>query len=134
MLDAVTDRLLTPYGLRTLSPGDPRYVGWYAGDAIHRDAAYHQGTVWPWLLGPYFDAYGRVYNNLPQMRERLRAFAKHLEMAGLGAISEIFDGDAPHSPQGSIVQATSVGEVLRIWRAAHAAGDGQEPPSAPAGR
>lgn len=134
VLDAVTDHLLTPYGLRTLSPGDPRYVGWYAGDALHRDGAYHQGTVWPWLLGPYLDACWRVYRNRQTLVERLQAFAKHLSRAGLGTISEIFDGDAPHSPQGSIADAASVGEVLRLWRAAQAPIDDGEPPVDGAGR
>jgi predicted glycogen debranching enzyme len=128
VLDAVTDHLLTPYGLRTLSPGDPHYVGWYAGDAIHRDGAYHQGTVWPWLLGPYLDACWRVYGNRRTLAERLQAFANHLGRAGLGTISEIFDGDPPHSPQGGIADAASVGEVLRLWRAVRAPADDEAPP------
>jgi glycogen debranching enzyme len=122
VLDAVTDHLVTPYGLRSLSPADPHYVGWYAGDVGHRDSAYHQGTVWPWLLGPYVDAYIRVYGSYDSGRARLEALRKHLSVAGLGSISEIFDGDAPHSPQGCIAHAASVGEVLRIWRAAREAG------------
>jgi predicted glycogen debranching enzyme len=126
VLDTVTDHLLTPFGLRTLSPGDRHYAGWYAGNAAHRDAAYHHGTVWPWLLGPYFDAYERVYGNRRAVRERLTAFKKHLSTAGLGTISEIFDGDAPHSPQGSSAQAVNVGEVLRVWHAVRKAGAGEQ--------
>jgi predicted glycogen debranching enzyme len=121
VLDAVTDHLVTPYGLRSLSPGDPHYVGWYAGDLSHRASAYHQGTVWPWLLGPYVEAYVRVYGSYRGGRVRLETLHKHLVVAGLGTISEIFDGDAPHSPQGCIAHAASVGEVLRIWRAAQQA-------------
>ena len=116
VLDTVTDHLLTPVGLRTLTPGDPRYIGWYAGDAIHRDSAYHQGTVVPWLIGPYLDAYLLVYRDRSTARERLLGFEKTMNVAGLGSISEIFDGDAPHSPQGCVAQATAVAEALRLWR------------------
>lgn len=115
VLDAVTDHLLTPFGLRTLSPIDPAYVGWYAGDTLHRDRAYYHGTIWPWLLGPYCDAHFRVYKHYGTLRDQLQAFERHLRSAGLGFISELFDADAPYSPQGCIAQAASVGEVLRVW-------------------
>ena len=125
VLDTVTDHLLTPFGLRTLSPADPRYMGWYAGDPRHRELARHQGTVAPWLLGPYGDAYERVYHDRAALRQRLKVFEKVLRVAGLGTISELFDGDAPHSPQGCIAGAAEVGEVLRLWRLTHEPADSE---------
>jgi predicted glycogen debranching enzyme len=119
VVDAVTDHLLTPFGLRTLSPADRHYVGWYAGNALHRDGAYHQGTVWPWLLGPFHDACQRVYPGERLLQPQLVALRRHLDQAGVGSISEIFDGDAPHSPQGSIADVAAVGEVFRVWQAIH---------------
>ncbi len=119
VVDVVEWELLTPYGLRTLSPRDPNYKGRYSGDQRSRDSAYHQGTVWPWLLGPFLTAYLKVHANDPQVRERadrfLDAIRSHLWQAGLGQISEIFDGDAPHHPDGCIAQAWSVAEILRIY-------------------
>jgi predicted glycogen debranching enzyme len=113
----VERELLTPFGLRTLSPGDPSYIGHYQGGQQSRDAAYHQGTVWPWLLGPFVSAYVRVNSGAPEARERagqmLRDLEPHLSEAGLGQISEIFEGDAPHRPCGCFAQAWSVAEVLR---------------------
>lgn len=110
--------LLTPFGLRTLSPEDSRYVGRYEGSPEVRDAAYHQGTVWPWLLGPFITAYLRVHHksseSMQQAREWLRNMESDLCDAGLGQISEIFDGDPPHRPRGCIAQAWSVGEILRV--------------------
>jgi len=114
-LRAVERELLTPYGLRTLSPQDPRYHGRYQGDWPSRDAAYHQGTAWPWLLGPFVMAYYRLYGQRAKALEFLSAFEDHLKEAGVGTISEIFDGDPPHYPRGCIAQAWSVGEVLRAW-------------------
>ena len=116
---AVVERdLLTPYGLRTLSPSDPRYRGRYEGDQMQRDSAYHQGTVWPWLLGPFITAYVKTHG--PASREKARGwlshFQTHLSEAGLGSVSEIFDGDAPHAPRGCIAQAWSVAELLRASR------------------
>ena len=115
VVNRVERDLLTPYGLRTLATTDPRYRGRYEGDQRSRDAAYHQGTVWPWLLGPFFTAYMKV--NGPQSRARiaqwLTPFREHLRTAGLGQISEIFDGDPPHHPRGCIAQAWSVAEILR---------------------
>ncbi|PYQ21557.1 MAG: glycogen debranching protein [Acidobacteria bacterium] len=125
VLDAVRRHLLTPVGLRTLSPEHPAYRGRYAGGPAERDAAYHQGTVWPFLAGAYFDAVTRVHGEAgkAEAREWLDGFAAHLEEAGLGTVSEVFDGDAPHAPGGAIAQAWSVGEILRVavrtgWRPA----------------
>jgi glycogen debranching enzyme len=117
VLRIVREQLFTPFGLRTLSPQDPRYVGLYRGDRHSRDAAYHMGTVWPWLLGPYFDAVAAVDGAETARRELagiLPDLRRHLTEAGLGTISEIFDGDAPHLPVGCIAQAWSVAEILRI--------------------
>ena len=109
--------LLTPVGLRTLNPADPRYRGTYQGDQRSRDSAYHQGTVWPWLLGPFVSAYVKVNGASEQSRSRanelLRGMEEHLTEAGLGQISEIFDGEAPHQPRGCFAQAWSVAEILR---------------------
>jgi predicted glycogen debranching enzyme len=119
VVDVVEWELLTPYGLRTLSPRDPNYKGRYSGDPLSRDSAYHQGTVWPWLLGPFLTAYVKVHGNDEQVRNRadrfLDALRAHLWQAGLGQISEVFDGDPPHHPGGCIAQAWSVAEVLRTY-------------------
>ncbi|TMJ15752.1 MAG: glycogen debranching protein [Bacillati bacterium ANGP1] len=117
VVDEVGRALLTTYGLRSLSPDDPAYHGEYGGDPIHRDRAYHQGPAWAWLAGAYAEAYHRVYWDLEGARSLLRPFEHHLRDAGLGTISEIFEGDPPHRPRGAIAQAWSVGEVLRVWRA-----------------
>ena len=117
VLKVVTEQLLTPYGLRTLAPSDGRYRRRYGGSWESRDRAYHQGTVWAWLIGPYVDALLNVEGDTPQTRQRARevlsAFDAHLSEAGIGFISEVFDGDPPHSPGGCIAQAWSVAEVLR---------------------
>ena len=112
-LDAVTAKLLTPYGLRTLSPDDPRYVARYRGDQRSRDAAYHMGTVWPWLLGPYLDAVKRLHADPVRIEAVLAPFQTHLREAGLGTISEIFEPEPPFRPVGCIAQAWSVAELLR---------------------
>ena len=112
-LDVVTAKLLTPYGLRTLSPDDPRYLSSYRGDQRARDAAYHMGLVWPWLLGPYLDAHRRLDGDRPAARRLLEPFTAHLLDAGLGTISEIFEPEPPYRPVGCIAQAWSVSEVLR---------------------
>jgi predicted glycogen debranching enzyme len=116
-LEVVERDLLTVFGLRTLAPSDPRYRGRYEGPPEVRDASYHQGTVWPWLLGPFITAYLRFAKDSVAARKRaaemLSPFVEHLKTAGLGSISEIFDGDAPHTPRGAIAQAWSVAEVLR---------------------
>ncbi|WP_292464965.1 amylo-alpha-1,6-glucosidase [Methanolobus sp.] len=117
ILNVVRDELLTPYGLRTLSPSDPGYVGVYRGNTESRDASYHNGTVWPWLLGPYITAHIKVNgdsnNSRMEMITLLEALKGHLGEAGIGTISEVFDGDAPHTPGGCISQAWSVGEIMR---------------------
>jgi len=112
-LDTVSATLLTPYGLRTLSPDDERYQPVYRGDQRARDAAYHQGLVWPWLLGPYLDAYLRTQGDRAAVRRVLEPFTAHLTEAGIGTISEIFEGEPPFRPVGCIAQAWSVGEILR---------------------
>lgn len=119
VLQVVRDQLLTPVGLRTLAPDEPGYRGRYHGDALSRDAAYHQGTVWPWLLGPFVSAWlrahGRTPENLAWGRALLAPLARHLEEeACLGQVSEVFDGDAPHRPGGAVAQAWSVAELLRL--------------------
>ena len=111
--DVVTEKLLTPYGLRTLSPDDPRYQSTYRGDQRARDAAYHMGMVWPWLLGPYLDAHRRLDGQPSTVRRLLEPFSDHLLDAGLGTISEIFEPEPPYRPVGCIGQAWSVSEVLR---------------------
>ena len=118
VLQLVERELLTPYGLRTLSPNDDRYRGQCAGDVWSRDSAYHQGTVWPWLAGPFFSAKLRM-SALPEetmleIAAWLEHLAPHLRDAGLGQVSEIFDGDYPHTPRGCIAQAWSVAEILRL--------------------
>jgi len=121
VVEVVERELLTPYGLRTLSPTDPEYRGFYGGNQWERDGAYHQGTVWAWLIGPYVDAYLRVYAHSTEAkahcRELLKPLLAHVWDAGVGSISEIFDGDLPHAPKGTISQAWSVAEVLRAWEA-----------------
>jgi predicted glycogen debranching enzyme len=117
----VQEHLLTPYGLRSLAPSDAQYRGRYTGNGASRDAAYHQGTVWPWLMGPFVTAYIKVNGMVNggseaarrQGEEWLAPLNDHLSDAGLGHISEIFDGDPPHRPVGCIAQAWSVAEVLR---------------------
>ncbi len=117
VLKVVTEHLLTPYGLRTLSPEDGRYRRRYGGSWESRDRAYHQGTVWAWLMGPYVDALLNVEGDTPATRAKARkllaGFDEHLRQAGIGSISEVFDGDPPHTPGGCFAQAWSVAEVLR---------------------
>ena len=119
VVEKVQEHLLTPYGLRSLSPSDPQYRGRYTGGPAERDGAYHQGTVWPWLIGPFITAYVKIHGGTAAARsqamEWLKPLQDHLSDAGLGHISEIFDGDAPHRPCGCIAQAWSVGEVLRAY-------------------
>jgi predicted glycogen debranching enzyme len=107
--------LLTPYGLRSLDSRHPAYQGHYGGGPLARDQAYHQGTVWGWWLGIYALAHARVHGDPEGALRLLDAIGHHLSTAGLGSISEIFDGDAPHTPRGCIAQAWSVAEVLRAW-------------------
>jgi predicted glycogen debranching enzyme len=111
-------RLLTSHGLRSLASDHPEYQGHYGGDQRQRDGAYHQGTVWGWLLGPFVLAHLRVYGNPIESRQFLEPMAHHLCAHGLGNLSEIFAGDAPFTPRGCIAQAWTVAEVLRAWQAA----------------
>ena len=113
IVDKVESELLTPVGLRSLSPRDPLYVPVYIGSPFERDSAYHQGTVWGWLIGPFVDAYRKVYP-LKSVSELLAGFEAHLSEAGVGQISEIFDADPPHAPRGCPAQAWSVAEVIRL--------------------
>jgi predicted glycogen debranching enzyme len=126
----VRRRLLTPFGLRTLDPKDARYRGTCAGTQREADAAYHQGTVWPWLLGPFADAHFRVLGNREESRRTMRLWLAplraHLREAGLASISEIFDGDPPHAPRGCFAQAWSVAEVGRVVYAHLQAREGSE--------
>jgi len=119
VVDVVEKYLLTPYGLRSLAPSDPEYRPHYGGNTWERDGAYHQGTVWGWLIGPYMDAFLRVngYSNDAKARGRelLQPLLAHVHEAGIGSISEIFDADPPHAPRGTISQAWSVAECLRAW-------------------
>ena len=115
VVDVCARELLTSYGMRSLSPKDSQYRGIYIGDIYQRDGAYHQGTVWGWLLGPFVEAHLKVYHDVDTAAAFLKPFVSHLSDHGLGSISEIFDGDPPYSPRGCIAQAWSVGEILRIW-------------------
>jgi glycogen debranching enzyme len=116
ILRVVERELLTPRGLRTLSPADSNYIGRYEGGPSSRDGAYHQGTVWPWLMGPYISAYFKTFGDQAGRdfaTQWIESFQNHLHEACLGQISEIFDGDAPHTPRGCVAQAWSVSELLR---------------------
>ncbi len=117
ILDIVNRVLVTPRGLRTLSPAEEGYCGIYCGNQEERDRAYHQGTVWPWLVGPFCEGWLRVYGKggVSRVRKLISGFEETLTEAGISTISEIYDGDPPHAPRGSISQAWSVGEVLRIY-------------------
>jgi predicted glycogen debranching enzyme len=116
VVDVVRSRLLTPVGLRSLAPGDPNYKPRYFGDLRARDAAYHQGTVWGWLIGPFIDAWLALNpGDGAGARKFLDGFVAHLDDAAIGSISEIFDAEAPFTPRGCVAQAWSVAEVLRCW-------------------
>lgn len=116
VVEIIEKKLVTPLGLRTLSPDDPEYKPLYAGDLRSRDGAYHQGTVWAWLIGPFIDAWLKVHPaDRARARKFLARFPEHLSEAGIGTISEVFDAREPHNPGGCIAQAWSVAEVLRAW-------------------
>jgi len=116
VLEVVRAKLLTPVGLRSLSPDHPDYKPRYYGDLRARDAAYHQGTVWAWLIGPFLDAWLKVHpNDLKTAAHFLAGFKAHLGEACLGTISEVFDAEPPFTPRGCAAQAWSVAEVLRSW-------------------
>ena len=117
MLRLIQDQLLTPVGLRTIAPNDHRYRGRYEGGVTERDGAYHQGTVWPFLLGPFVTAWVKTFGDRSQVRAEARSFldglSQHVDEACVGQVSEIFDGDAPHHPRGCPAQAWSIAEPLR---------------------
>jgi predicted glycogen debranching enzyme len=113
VVDQVKARLATPVGLRSLAPGQPDYRSKYFGDLRARDLAYHQGTVWAWLIGPLVDAWLKVHGDAASARALLEGFQAHITEAGVGSISEIFDATTPFTPRGCIAQAWSVAEVLR---------------------
>jgi predicted glycogen debranching enzyme len=115
VVDNCAEHLLTSHGFRSLAPGEPNYQGHYGGDQKSRDAAYHQGTVWGWLLGPFALAHFRVYADRSAALRYLEPLGSHINAYGLGTLAEIFDGDPPHTPRGCIAQAWTVGEVLRAW-------------------
>ena len=117
VFETVMDKLYTPFGLRSLAPEDPSYRSKYGGNAFHRDSAYHQGTVWSWLLGPFLTALVRIYGTEGKIRGRelFEEFKPHITQAGVGSVSEIFDADPPHTARGCIAQAWSVGEILRAY-------------------
>ena len=117
VIDTVTKELLTPFGLRTLSPKDKNYIGKYQGTAHERDSAYHNGTVWPWLLGHFTEAAVKVYGKSQAkeiMQPSLDTLQASLYDSGIGSISEVYSGDKPHLPEGCISQAWSVAELLRL--------------------
>jgi len=100
-----------------LAPGHPEYRGHYGGDQRERAGAYHQGTAWAWLLGPFALAHHKVYRDAAVARSFLEPLADHLADYGVGSVAEIFDGDPPFTPRGCVAQAWSVGETLRAWHA-----------------
>jgi len=121
IIDPVHHELLTSYGLRSLTKSDPKYIGTYAGDRRSRDKAYHNGTAWPWLLGPFTTAFLKTKGHTEFRREYalknflLPLFTEQILKAGIGTVSEIFDGDPPHMPRGCISQAWSIAEPLRAY-------------------
>ena len=132
VVDLVEAKLLTPLGLRSLAREDPDYVPRYRGGPQERDAAYHQGTVWPWLIGPFVEAWLRVRGHSAAAKSEARArflppLLQHLETTGLGHVSEVADGDPPHTPGGCPFQAWSLGELIRVQRLV-----GDAPPAASA--
>lgn len=112
----VEEELWTPYGLRSLSRDHKEYEPLYDGDVYKRDYAYHQGTVWGWLIGPFLEAHFNVYHDVNYIEQKLNLFLKHLSDTGIGSISEVFSGDEPHHPRGCFAQAWSVSEPMRIYR------------------
>ncbi len=115
VVEACAAHLLTPFGLRSLAPGEPGYTGVYSGPVRERDSAYHQGTVWGWPLGPFALAHYRVYRDRAAALALLEPLANATNIYGVGTLAEIFDGDPPHHPRGCIAQAWSVAELLRAW-------------------
>jgi predicted glycogen debranching enzyme len=116
VVDICARRLLTSHGLRSLASGEPGYAGHYGGGPRERDAVYHQGTVWSWLLGPFALAHHRVYKDRDAALSFLEPLGRQIYASGLGTLSEIFDGDAPFTPRGCIAQAWTVAELIRAWQ------------------
>jgi glycogen debranching enzyme len=121
VVSQIEQKLWTPLGLRSLAPGEPEYAARYEGGPHERDSVYHQGTVWPWLIGPFIEGWLRVHGNTTENRRQAREkFLKplfaHLDEAGLNHISEIADAEPPHTPRGCPFQAWSLGELLRAER------------------
>lgn len=116
IVDLCARRLYTPHGMRSLETSAPAFVPVYGGGPWERDGAYHQGTVWSWLMGPFVEAHFRVYKNASQARSYLKPLLRHLSDHGLGSVSEIFDATAPFTPRGCFAQAWGVAEILRVWR------------------
>jgi predicted glycogen debranching enzyme len=114
VVEVCARKLLTSHGLRSLGPHEPGYAGEYTGDRYERDGAYHQGTVWGWLIGPFISAHLRVYQDAPAARSFLQPLLQHLAAHGIGSMSEIFDGDSPFTPRGCFAQAWTVAETLRV--------------------
>ena len=115
VVDQVTKYLLTPFGLRSLSQDHPEYIGQYDGDVYKRDFAYHQGTVWGWLMGPYLEAHYKVYQDSIFVNKQLDGLLNHLDDTGIGTLSEVFYGNPPHYPRGCFAQAWTVSEAMRIY-------------------
>jgi predicted glycogen debranching enzyme len=132
VVDACARHLLTSHGLRSLSPADPAYRGYYGGPQVERDGAYHQGTVWGWLLGPFALAHARAYGDRAAARAFLEPLGQHLADYGVGSIAEIFDGEPPFAPRGCVAQAWSVAETLRAWQALDGPAAGARRAPAPA--
>lgn len=116
VVDLCAQHLVTSHGLRSLAPGEPGYQGRYGGDQRSRDGAYHQGTVWGWLLGPFALAHFRVYRDRDAALRYLEPLGSHIGAFGLGTLPEIFEGEAPHAPRGCIAQAWTVAEILKSWQ------------------
>jgi glycogen debranching enzyme len=135
LVDEVERLLWTPLGLRSLAPGEPGYTPRYEGGMAERDAAYHQGTAWPWLAGPFVEAWVRVRGSTRAARHATRKrflapILAHLAEAGLGHVSEIADAEPPHTPRGCPFQAWSLGELLRLdWIGLHTGRSAKRRPS-----
>jgi predicted glycogen debranching enzyme len=116
ILDVAKTSLLTPRGIRSLAPDDLHYKGYYQGDQLHRDKAYHQGTVWPWLMGPFAEGYLKIHGKAGKglVQKMIQGFDEVMTQYGIGTVAEIYDGDPPHRPKGAISQAWSIGELLRM--------------------
>jgi glycogen debranching enzyme len=114
ILKIVEEKLYTSVGLRSLPQDDARYVSVYGGDALKRDSCYHQGTVWSWLLGGYVDALVKLGTDKSLIKNVIENFVYHLNEGCIGSVSEIFDGDFPHTPKGCVAQAWGVAEILRV--------------------